>query len=96
MVVHIVMWKVEAGRQNEMAEAKEALEALAGKIPGLTKLEVITSNLADGDMAPDMMLYSELESEEALRNYGPHPEHQKAAALVKAIATERRVFDYVK
>lgn len=98
MVKHIVMWhlhdEVNGKSKSENAAAiKEALEALQGKIPGLLHVEVGLD--FDGSaQAADVVLYSELESREALAAYQAHPLHQAVIPLVKGAAKERTVVDY--
>ena len=45
-------------------------------------------------MASDLALFTRLESWEALQGYEVHPAHVKFRALVGALRTERRGFDY--
>ena len=98
MIKHIVMWRlhdeVEGRTKAENAAAiKMALEALQGKIPGLLDIEVGLD--FDGSaQAADVVLYSELESREALAAYQAHPLHQAVIPLVKGAAKERIVVDY--
>ncbi len=96
MLKHIVMWQLKDATENpsyaENAQyLKETLEALAGKIPGLLKIEVgfdATSEEAN------IVLYAELESRAALDAYQQHPAHQAVIPLVKKLCTARRVVDY--
>ncbi len=98
MVKHIVMWRLRehAGGNNKAKNAailKQKLEALGGKIPGLLKIEVGLDFSGTPD-SPDVVLYSELESMDALEAYRRHPEHQAVFPFVKEITSERRVVDY--
>lgn len=82
MVKHIILWKIKEEYTEEQktvikAEAKEALEALVGKVPGLCELHLYTAGLPSSNA--DMMLDSTLESEEALKGYAVHPDHVAAA-----------------
>ncbi|NOY85359.1 hypothetical protein MNBD_NITROSPIRAE01-1263 [hydrothermal vent metagenome] len=96
MLKHIVIWQlkeaVEDRSYSENAHVlRETLESLVGKIPGLLKIEVgFDENAKD----PDVVLYSELESWEALSVYKEHPDHQAVIPLVKTLCTARRVVDY--
>ncbi|MFQ5587856.1 MAG: Dabb family protein [Nitrospiria bacterium] len=95
MVKHIVMWRLhdEALGKTCAQNAnllKQKLEALSGKIPGLLKIEVGFDDRAGADI----VLYSELESREALEAYRTHPEHQAVIPLVKSVTADRRVVDY--
>jgi quinol monooxygenase YgiN len=96
MIKHIVAWRLQGGASEKAAAAKKiktTLEALNGRIPGLLLLEVgIDFNRSEA--ASDVVLYSEFVNREALDAYIVHPEHVAAAAVVKAVAVERRVADY--
>ncbi len=91
MIKHIVMWKLRD--KADAAHIKQCLEALDGKIPGLIKIEVGIDFL-ESEQSADVVLYSELESREALEIYQQHPEHQAVVPIVKAAAIARTVVDY--
>lgn len=97
MIKHIVFWRMNgetpAERHAQALAIKQALEALNGRIPGLLKLEVGIDVSGDVD-ASDVVLYSEFTDHAALDAYHDHPEHQKAAPVVRAARCERRVVDY--
>jgi len=91
MIKHIVMWKLRNKADAEII--KDNLEALAGKIPGLLSVEV-GIDFSNSEQSADVVLYSELESREALAAYQAHPEHQAVIPLIKAAAVSRTVVDY--
>jgi len=91
MIKHIVMWKLRNKADAEII--KDNLEALAGKIPGLLKVEV-GIDFSDSEQSADVVLYAELESREALAVYQSHPDHGAVIPLVKAAAVSRTVVDY--
>ncbi len=98
MVKHIVMWQLqEEALGNDSLEnarqLKQALEALLGEIPGLLKIEV-GFECAPGSDAREIVLYSELESWQALKAYQAHPKHQAVIPFVKSVCSDRRVVDY--
>ncbi len=98
MVKHIVMWRLHdevegVGKSEKAVRIKEELEALQGRIPGLTHIEV-GLDFDGSSQAADVVLYSELESREALAAYQAHPLHQAVIPLVKGAARERIVVDY--
>jgi hypothetical protein len=98
MIVHIVMWRLhEKAEGNCKADnaviARQKLEALNGVIPGLIKLEV-GIDFSRGEFSGDLVLYSELESKEALSVYQQHPAHLEAGSFVKAVSSARQVVDY--
>ena len=97
MTKHIILWTLksdftDAEKSALKAQAKQKLEALAGRIDGLLHIEVITGALASSNA--DMMLYSEFTGESALADYQTHPEHVAAAAFVRSIVSKRVCMDY--
>lgn len=98
MVHHIILWKLKETlseeEKKEVAKGiKENLEALVGKVPGLTSLQIVTDKLASSNA--DVMLNSVLESEEALKGYQKHPDHQHAAnTYVRPFTEVRLCIDY--
>ncbi|MFC1536951.1 Dabb family protein [Pseudomonadota bacterium] len=98
MVKHIVMWRLHDDvdgipKAESAVVIKEALEELQGKIPGLLHIEA-GIDFSDSDQSADIVLYSELESREALGTYQAHPLHQAVIPLVKKYASERTVVDF--
>ena len=97
MIKHIVFWRLNGEnaerRKAQAQEIKTVLEALNGRIDGLRKLE-IGIDFSDTPSSAHVVLYSELDSREALAAYQTHPEHVKAVAVVKAAASERQLVDY--
>ena len=75
MVKHIVLYTFKEGVNKEEAVSIIAnqLEPLVGKIPGLQHMEI---RLAFNGM--DYALYSEFESQQALKDYAVHPLHLEA------------------
>ncbi len=98
MVKHILLFKIKEGvggrsKAESISKAKQLLEALNGRIPGLIKIEVGSDFSATGDSV-DMALYSEFESRDALQVYADHPEHQAILPYIKSIICERKLIDY--
>ncbi len=97
MVKHIILWKLKDMPETEKAERarkiKEGLEGLAGKIPGMTDIRVITDKM-DTSTA-DAMLDSTFESEEALKVYSSHPDHVAVAdTFIRPYVEIRSCMDY--
>ncbi len=98
MVKHVILWKLKesvAGAEKEkvLREMKEKLEALVGTVPGLVRLEIVTKPLASSNA--DVMLDSDLESEEALKGYQSHPAHVAVAdTYVRPFTEVRLCMDY--
>ena len=82
MVKHIILWQLkdelsEEQKKQVKAAAKEKLEALVGKIPGLVEMKIQTEYFKASNA--DFLLDSTFESREALEGYAVHPEHVKIA-----------------
>ena len=78
MVRHVILWKIkdeytEEQKKEIKEKAKINLEALVGKVPGLTKLTIQTDSLSSSNA--DLMLDSELVDEASLKGYAVHPDH---------------------
>ena len=79
---HIILWTLKKEYSDEekrkiLANAKNALEGLRGKIPGLIEIKVITEMLPTS--TADMMLYTEFDCNESYIGYKTHPLHVAAA-----------------
>jgi len=98
MVRHVILWRLkeELGGKSKAEVAsgiKNSLEALKGKVPGLTDIKVITAPLPSSNA--DVMLDCRLEDTTALEIYQSHPEHVKAADMYVRPYTEVRIcMDY--
>lgn len=82
MVRHIILWQLKdefspEEKEKIKADIKEGLEALAGQIPGLLKIQVHTNGLATSNA--DAMLETEFEDEASLKGYAVHPAHVAVA-----------------
>jgi hypothetical protein len=90
MLKHIVIWtmKPEATAEQKL-EMKTRLEALAGKVYELRKIEV---GIDDG--SGTMSLYSEFTTADDLAAYQAHPDHQSVIGFVKPLVASRSVCDY--
>ncbi len=95
MVKHIILWtlKPEYNTPEVKRGMKEGLEALVGVVPGLLEMQVEISPLASANA--DVMLYSVLESEQALKDYAVHPAHVEVAdTLVRPYTATRACMDF--
>lgn len=96
MVKHIILWtlKPEHNTPEIKRGMKEALEALVGVVPGLLEMHVEIAPLASSNA--DVMLYSVLESEEALKGYAVHPAHVEVAnTRVRPFTATRACMDCI-
>ena len=91
MVKHIVLYTFKEGvdKDDAVKLIASVLEPLAGKIPGLTHMEI---RKAFNGM--DYALYSEFESREALKNYASHPLHLEAKEHFFHLLDTRVCADY--
>ena len=91
MVKHIVVYTLKEGVDKDEAVKLIAskLEPLVGQIPGLLKMEVRRC-FAGMDYA----LYSEFESQQALKEYAVHPLHQEAKKHFHHLLATRVAADY--
>ncbi|MCU0759612.1 MAG: Dabb family protein [Steroidobacteraceae bacterium] len=95
MVKHIVAWRLrkEPSVRANAERVKGLLEGMAGRIPGLLRIEVGINFLDDANAA-DVVLYSEFEDREALLGYQVHPVHEAVKPAIRELTVERRVVDY--
>jgi len=97
MIKHIVMWDVrgESATERERAalQVKRIFEGMRGRIPGLRHLEVGV-DVSRVDYACDVVLYSEFESMDALKQYAHHPVHLQARAELEGVRIARHQVDY--
>ncbi len=95
MVKHIILWKLKEEHNTAAVkqEMKAQLEGLVGVVPGLLELQIQISPLPTSNA--DVMLYSVLESEEALKGYAVHPAHVHVAdTYVRPFTAVRTVMDF--
>jgi len=87
MLKHIVLFKLKEleagkGKDQNARMLKAEIEALAGKIPQIRKMEV-GINAVPSEAAYAVALYSEFSDKNDLESYQKHPEHMKVVALAK-------------
>lgn len=98
MVKHIILWQLQdelsqEEKENVKTSAKEGLESLQGKIPGLLDIHVYIHSFDSSNA--DMMLDTTFEDENALKGYAVHPEHVKIAdSKVRPYTKLRVCMDY--
>lgn len=74
-------------------KSRQALEGLAGQIPGLIDIKVQIEGLASSNA--DLMLDSSFEDEESLKGYAVHPAHVAVAdGKVRPFTKTRVCLDY--
>ncbi|MGA0541738.1 Dabb family protein [Neotabrizicola sp. VNH66] len=94
---HIVMWSVagttEAEKTSAIDRVRTEFEALRGRIPGMTLLE-IGVDVSRISYACDMVLVTEFETEAALAAYATHPDHLAARDRLEGVRIARHQVDY--
>ena len=92
MVKHIVLYTLKEGvdKENAVKLIASVLEPLVGKIPGLVHMEI--RQAYQGGM--DYALYSEFESQQALKDYAVHPLHLEAKDHFWHLLDSRVAADY--
>ena len=98
MLRHIVMWKFREDAEGKTAKehaqwVKNTLETLPAIIPQIKGFEVGINDIPS-PASYDAVLISTFESEEDLKTYNTHPEHQKVIAYCKQFAADRKAVDY--
>ncbi len=95
VVKHIILWnlKEEFNTAEIKANMKRELENLVGVVSGLITMQIAIEPLPTSNV--DVMLYSELESAEALKGYAVHPAHVRIAdTYVRPFTKTRTVIDF--
>lgn len=97
MIRHIVMWDVAGATGDEkrrnIESVRDLFHGLRGRIPGLLRLEIGVDG-SRVDYACDVVLYSEFESQAALRAYATHPDHLRVRDQLAGVRIARHQVDY--
>jgi hypothetical protein len=98
MVKHIVCWNMKEAEGRSKSEnarlAAETLLSLKDKIDVIRKIEVgINDERASKDNF-DVTLLSEFDNFDDLMAYQTHPEHIKAAEIIKNIRISKAAVDF--
>ena len=98
MIKHIVMWKLKeqaegADKASNARKMKTLLDACAGIVPGILKLEVALAQ-PGLEATYDVVMYSEFADKAALDAYQDHPQHVAAKPFIGAIREARQCVDY--
>jgi hypothetical protein len=98
MIKHIAMFKFKAFESEEAKEnfhkrLVDAFDGLDETIPEIKFLQ-IGFDVLHSDASFDFVVNVDIENLEALKAYAGHPEHVKAASVIKEMAVDRKVIDY--
>ena len=95
MIKHVILWKLkdEFNTDEVKLGIKKNIEGLLGIVPGLVDIKVQIDKLESSNV--DVMLWSVLESPEALKGYAVHPEHVKVAdTFIRPYTASRACIDF--
>ena len=98
MIKHIVMWKLKehaegADKASNARKMKNLLDACAGIVPGILKLEVALAQ-PGLEATYDVVMYSEFADKAALDAYQDHPQHAALKPFIGAVREARQCVDY--
>jgi len=94
MIVHIVMFSFkDENKKENLAKAKEVLEALVEKIPSLNSMEV-GLDFMQSERSSDLVLTSKFDTKEGLSTYATHPAHLEVVSFIKEVTDGAKVVDY--
>ena len=95
---HIVTWKLaaadEAGRDAAAVRIAELLNELPPLVPAIRTLTV-GRNVVESPSSHDVALVADFDDEGGLEAYQVHPEHQRAAAEIRTLVSDRAVVDFL-
>ncbi|UUZ82055.1 Dabb family protein [Paenibacillus sp. P26] len=97
MFEHLVAFKLNANATPEkQQELVNQLLALKGMIPGIVDLSAGINETEERENIHGFTLGPRVtfESQEALRNYGPHPAHQQFVQSLDGLLEQVVVVDY--
>src|SRR5690242_5070749 len=97
-VRHVVTWKLAetdpATKADQVERVRAGLESLPAVVSDIRSLEVGVNAVGPDDNW-DVVLIADYDDEEGLRRYVEHPEHQKVAAYIRSVVSQRAGVDFV-
>ena len=98
MIKHIAMFKFKAFESEEEKEGyyerlRKAFDGLDKKVPEIKFLQIGFDEL-QSEASFDFIVNVVIENLESLSAYANHPEHLKAASVVREMMVDRKVIDY--
>ncbi|MEV4840441.1 Dabb family protein [Nonomuraea sp. NPDC049486] len=91
MLTHVVLMKFTD--PADAPEAKERLEALAGRVPQIRELSAHL-DVVHSPVSYDLCLVTTHESADELRGYQQHPDHLELAGWLRPKLAARAVVDH--
>ncbi|MBI1865291.1 MAG: Dabb family protein [Nitrospirae bacterium] len=93
MVTHIVLFKLTEFTPERVAEAKNVLLSMDGKIPQIRHLEAGT-DVVRSPRSYDLALVAKFDSLEDLAAYQANPVHQDVVRYIRSVAASSVTVDY--
>jgi hypothetical protein len=97
MLRHVVSWKLATDDPQTKAEhTAEIRRRLDGLVPIIPELRQAALGTDTGDTSGnwDLVLVADYDDEQGLAAYQTHPEHQKVAAYIRSVVSDRSCVDY--
>jgi Stress responsive A/B Barrel Domain len=98
MLRHVVSWKLATEdperKSAQSAEIQRRLAALVPLVPSIRQLTV-GADTATTAGNWDLVLIADYDDADALADYQKHPEHQKVAAFIRSVISDRTCVDFV-
>lgn len=83
MITHLVTFKFTDPNPTDLAEGKARLDALLGKVPTLRSM-LVGINVVESARAHHLGLVATFDDLDGLQAYQVHPDHEEAAAWLRA------------
>jgi hypothetical protein len=83
VITHIVTFKFTDPDAADLAEGKAKLDGLVGTVPTLRSM-LVGVNVVDSPRAHDLALIATFDDLDGLEAYRVHPDHEAAAAWLRA------------
>jgi len=98
MLKHIALFKFKSFESEEVKEnyykrIREVFDGLDKRVPEIKFLQIGFDEL-QGESSYDFVVNVVLENIEALPAYMNHPEHVKAAHIIREMAIDKKAIDY--
>jgi hypothetical protein len=95
MIRHVVAWTLREDLDHAAAvgRIRELLTGLVGVIPSIRSLQVV-ENVAYPGKNQDVAVVAVFDDVAGLDEYQVHPDHQAAAAEIRAMVTSRAAIDW--
>lgn len=94
---HVVSWKLAATDPEEKADHAAqiiaGLESLVGIVSDIRSLQVGADVAGEGNW--DVVLIADFDDLTSVARYQVHPEHQKVAAFIRSVVSQRMAVDFL-